>query len=889
MRQRRDLPSKNSGNNGLIDLFKTNALVRRVLARRASGVSEETHRMLTRPYVATLVAASALLNVLLLWVYLTSPALERDVAPHQIRPESGLAFLFTAPRVHFPFGLVDDAHSESGSRLIVLEDGAPLRTPHAPHVDIRTQGHGRYSHWNNDVYFSSSDGTDPRLNGHRYSVIAPLSPASSLVILTATADLLLVWLFRRRLKQVAVAKLIHVIYAVAALLTAFAIAAVSGAFPPQGMPSTDAALVWRAVLHALGGCLFAVLQWAAGAGLAMLLWRRRESDFAGLGLLGVPLGMVITTIAAATVLIAPAAKSIVLALVAACLAGLCLLPYVQYRQQVLNFARAIPPVMLFSTVFGTWIALHWHGPTRTLPGLPSGDLTYYASMLWALERVPYSNAYLPFAGITHNYWNLRLAAVGAAFLRYLPVDGFLFIAGAVPAMGLMGMGLALRAYCSAMQRAAVSLPVVGVIALAFAAAGRYPYWLAESPPVADLAVLTIAVWFYVRRSEMRTSLALPAFALSIIGAALSKVVAGATLGGMTLATLVRASVAARAKLRIAIAVLGLTGVALAAYLLHRFLPFYLATASVGPESLDLLFHWREPVVQAWPFIVRDIATLLLGLLAFRVVKLDMGVVLAMACVATLVDAFVLRANFICTMIVIALVYLESPQALRRTRWHAMFAIGLSMPAMVLTDPSGWTTGLVWTLTVGMICIFAIPLAEQNSRALKRPLWSAWALASALILIGAARGTVDFKNRFVPAGPALTPDVREVWATVRTIAPVGALIFTDQTGEDSKLLGGWNTYVMHGQHQVFVSDVIQDGMLYTHPGAVRDRIRTNASVLDGTTAPSAAAFADKYAGYYAVASTDRRVGPAWQPVRQVGRWVLYVWRDEAPFRSGKPER
>lgn len=43
-----------------------------------------------------------------------------------------------------------------------------LLPAHSPHAQIRTVGSGRFSHWKQDLYFSSSDNTDPNENGRRY-------------------------------------------------------------------------------------------------------------------------------------------------------------------------------------------------------------------------------------------------------------------------------------------------------------------------------------------------------------------------------------------------------------------------------------------------------------------------------------------------------------------------------------------------------------------------------------------------------------------------------------------------------------------------------------------------------------------------------------------------
>lgn len=57
-----------------------------------------------------------------------------------------------------------------GSPAVLLEDGIPLGPAHAVHSEIRSHGCGRFSHWLRDIFFSSSDGTDPNENGRSYEV-----------------------------------------------------------------------------------------------------------------------------------------------------------------------------------------------------------------------------------------------------------------------------------------------------------------------------------------------------------------------------------------------------------------------------------------------------------------------------------------------------------------------------------------------------------------------------------------------------------------------------------------------------------------------------------------------------------------------------------------------
>jgi hypothetical protein len=69
----------------------------------------------------------------------------------------------------------DDNGNPMESPVILLEDGMPLRMPHALHSDIRQLGAGRYSHWKSVLIFSSSDNSNPNENGRTYKIIIPES------------------------------------------------------------------------------------------------------------------------------------------------------------------------------------------------------------------------------------------------------------------------------------------------------------------------------------------------------------------------------------------------------------------------------------------------------------------------------------------------------------------------------------------------------------------------------------------------------------------------------------------------------------------------------------------------------------------------------------------
>ena len=83
----------------------------------------------------------------------------------QITHEIGLCY-------NYPFGALtpgDNLENPSVSKLKLYEDGKELNPAHAAHAEIRRDGKGLFSHWKNLLYFSTSDGSDPRANGRKYT------------------------------------------------------------------------------------------------------------------------------------------------------------------------------------------------------------------------------------------------------------------------------------------------------------------------------------------------------------------------------------------------------------------------------------------------------------------------------------------------------------------------------------------------------------------------------------------------------------------------------------------------------------------------------------------------------------------------------------------------
>jgi 2-polyprenyl-3-methyl-5-hydroxy-6-metoxy-1,4-benzoquinol methylase len=61
--------------------------------------------------------------------------------------------------------------SQDTSPVFFYEDKQQLGFPHSLHADIIKFGGGRFSHWGQELLFSTSDASDPRTNGRKYDIV----------------------------------------------------------------------------------------------------------------------------------------------------------------------------------------------------------------------------------------------------------------------------------------------------------------------------------------------------------------------------------------------------------------------------------------------------------------------------------------------------------------------------------------------------------------------------------------------------------------------------------------------------------------------------------------------------------------------------------------------
>lgn len=104
------------------------------------------------------------------------PAFDIAIAPGDIQADAwhGGHYGYTYEGRGVLITQADSDQSARTSRLVVLEDMQPLGPAHAPLADVERLGMGRFCHWRDGtkcyLRFSTSDNSDPRMNGRKYMV-----------------------------------------------------------------------------------------------------------------------------------------------------------------------------------------------------------------------------------------------------------------------------------------------------------------------------------------------------------------------------------------------------------------------------------------------------------------------------------------------------------------------------------------------------------------------------------------------------------------------------------------------------------------------------------------------------------------------------------------------
>lgn len=774
----------------------------------------------------------------------------------------------------------DDNGAPTKSDLKLFEDGRPLGPAHSLHADIRAKGDGRYSHWQNAIIFSSSDGSDPRTNGRSYSMTSStdlrLRLRAPIVSFLAFADLLLFLKFRRQTaafvqprKTLLTAGTAAVVALLAALSALGVFGTTSVAFP--GL-AKDTALVVSVTQHAALGCFTSIALWAAGAGLYCLLERKRTASLPSVLIPAFPISLLVLAVLLAIALVVPSGRIVALVLWFA-----CLLPLVSWRPpraQIASAAKAGLTILPLAMAFGIWLGLLWHGPTDTMPGAPTGDLTFYVGSMWSLAEFPFPNVDLGYeAGASRGYFNNLYPAFGAALLHVPGFDPFLFMLASGGTSYVLLSTLMLHLYITDRVRHPIDILSLATVVLTLIVAARYPYWVAESIPMVVVPALTISVWWMAERGQRILGWSIAGMLAGLIGSILSKVVIAAVLVPLAAAGLWKTVRTLPSAIRVAgLVIAGLFG-AYCIYMLAKFLPLFSASTTIGPES------YRTP---GWIYTLRDASASMLVVLAWLTTKRLIALALTFGMATFLAFSWVFQANFVCVTLVLGLVTVATPRLSVATRIFALAALAISLPAALLGDIAGASSGFMWLLCLGGGTLIAVLSAVDLTRLHLRFTLPVSALVAAttfaiaaIALVGVARGTVIVDSGWhIQAQQRLSPQLKEIWSSVRQSTPKDALIFTDQVDDTESTLGGWNTFAYSGQRHVFLSSYVTTFALRNDRAKLRDVLAVNDAVLAGTRAPRDVATQFSYGSYYAVVSATRQTPSGWRKVFSNSLYALY---------------
>ncbi len=147
------------------------------MGNKIAGNGKNTLKIATNGFLAALA-------VFALIIYFYPFKYEMVIDPGRIKSDQGKAYRAYLGSPPWPLAaLSDNFNRNSNSTLTLYENGKPLGPAHSRHDQIRIKGGGAFSHWGDSIFFSTSDHSDPRTNGRRYSVRCPVHPSAPLLLI----------------------------------------------------------------------------------------------------------------------------------------------------------------------------------------------------------------------------------------------------------------------------------------------------------------------------------------------------------------------------------------------------------------------------------------------------------------------------------------------------------------------------------------------------------------------------------------------------------------------------------------------------------------------------------------------------------------------------------
>ncbi|MGB5438798.1 MAG: hypothetical protein WBN57_12565 [Gammaproteobacteria bacterium] len=675
-------------------------------------------------------------------------------------------------------------------------------------------------------------------------------------------------------------------YAAAAVFSARLLLAMTGV---TGVVNADLpglatpAYLLPALAHSLYGVLLFGIVIATGTGFLQLCRRLIVLNDDDVDILGLPAGLLVCLGLALLCCLGTTGRLVAALVVAAAIGDWC-----RRRCSKLTPSNPRPVfVILLALLFGTHLAFMWVPTTAFSTGaIGLGDITTYAAWYHSLKvsLLPLYN--LAAEGDLGSYFN-NLHSFYALALDLLPYfDIYLFILASLSTFYVLSIAYMLhvltvyRSHCGypALTPGNVTLVVVILIA-----AARYPGWILESPPAVFLAPVALAVMYAVARAGENPSRLGFALALALAGSATSKVVSLAVLGAYTGLKLLH--VIMRRASMMQFLWLGMFGIAIAAYVAYmvgNFGNLILTEWVPGPESWQRFEKkgWSE-FHQVIPVLLKDVGLLLIVVGTFKLGDWALVLTVILAVLSNFLFSFLFYPTPVALLLLIAAWLLTTREVPRGAARLLLTGALLFVPHHIRHDPGEWQMVLLWAATLGGSALLVLSYHAQASgdQAGKTGNRKTWRQLAIVFLVGSlslsALATGDFrlgKKRIVPVAATLY----DIWTNTRQRTPPDALIFTDQTGNDTGRLGGWNDYSTMAQRQFYISSWSVSTLRYV-PGTLEQRLLSNEAVLTGKEEPGELSLSRGYTGYYAVVAGSKTMPANFHELYRNSDYALYEIR------------
>jgi len=126
-------------------------------------------------WACAIAAIGLYLSIALLFKYSyvppTLPRGDKVIALH--RPFGLFGKFGTSAALPELSSIADTPEHPTRSRVVIYEGLQRLGPGHVEHGEIAEYGHGRFSHWQDQAVFSSTDGTNTSSNGRPYWAVLP--------------------------------------------------------------------------------------------------------------------------------------------------------------------------------------------------------------------------------------------------------------------------------------------------------------------------------------------------------------------------------------------------------------------------------------------------------------------------------------------------------------------------------------------------------------------------------------------------------------------------------------------------------------------------------------------------------------------------------------------